>query len=487
MLLRAGGLAGLVLVAMAGTARAEDWRAVSTSHHDVVFVDSDSVRRQPDGRIVFRARHRLGENESNRDFGYDRIDLAVTGRCKDRASGARPVSGVRKYFLRNKAVAAPDWREEDLADEGAELVETICRGFIGHRRFADLDRAMSEYGEHDSLERLAASVTGETELIGVVVQGWEMNAVSLCGPDACREEPPAELCWLEGNINVPAPAGAPEWVDGGPRRDSAGAAFRGRVHRSRDGKGFGHMAGFACLVEATGPARFVEVAKTRADQPQAADTVARPEAAAAHQAFVDTIKSAASVGLASGRRRWEVDDFTPGAGGDGICYSVPRFKGASLDFHSPVLGWPGVERISREGAEVVLVSRSYDPDLSFYFPSFETARGAEAFLRKLASRGVAAISQKGAIVTLRYSGGGQESFRFDDPAGAVQAAGLAERLRGREIAEVKTYGRQVTAIPLRRISLTLPDEALARRVEERMQALRGACAAGKDGGEFGGE
>lgn len=472
-------LAGLVLAPWASSAQAEDWRAVSTSHHDLVFVDADSVRRQSDGRVSFHARHRLAENESNRDFGYDRIDLAVTGRCPARGSGLPPMRSVRKYFLRNKAIAAQGWREEDLVEDIPLLAATICRGFIGHRSLADLDRAMSEYREHDSLERLAASVTGEIELTGIVVQGWEMNAVSLCGPDACREEPPAEFCWLEGNINVPAPAGAPEWVDGGPRRDSAGAAFRGRVHRSRDGKGFGHMAGFACLVEATGPARFVEVAKTRADQPQAADAVARPEAAAAHQAFVDIIKSAASVGLASGRRRWEVDDFTAGTGGDGICYSVPRFKGSSLDFYSPVLGWPGVERISREGAQVVLVSRDYDPDLSFYFPSFEAARGAEAFLRKLSSRGVAAISQKGAIVTVRYSGGEQEKFRFDDPAGAVQAAGLADRLRGREIAEVKAQGRQVTAIPLRRISLIFPDDALARQSEERMQALRGACAKGE--------
>lgn len=472
-------LAGLVLASGGGRAQAEDWRAVSTSHQDVVFVDSDSVRRTANGRIAFRARHRLNENDSNGDFGYDRIDLAVEGRCTERGEDPAPASSRRSYRLKGRPIPAIGWRDEDVADDAGILIAYLCDGRIGHRRFADPDSAMAEYREHASLERLAAHVTGEVDLVGTVVQGWEMNAVSLCGSEeGCREDSPTEFCWLEGGINVPTPPGAPEWVDGGPRRDSAGAAFRGRIHRSSEGKGFGHMGGYACLVEAIGPARFVAVPKRRESQADGDSSAVRPEAIAAHHAFVETVKSAAKVGLAVGLRRWEVDDFNTGSGGDGACYSVPRFKGASLNFYSPVIGWPGIERMSREGAQIVLVNRDYSPDLAFYFPDPGTSRGGEAFLGKVSTRGVAAIAQKGAKVTVRYTDGGNESFRFDDPASAVQAAGMAERLRGREIVDVKAHGKQVIATPLRRIALTFPDEALAQRAEERMQALRAACARG---------
>jgi hypothetical protein len=470
-------LASLALALGAGEVRADDWRAVSTSHHDVVFVDADSVRRTAEGRISFLARHRLDENDSNRDFGYDRIDVAVEGRCADPGQDRPPASSRRSYRLKGRPVAAQDWREEDLIEYAGDLAADICDGRIGDRRFADLDSAMAEYREHDSLERLAAHVTGELDLVGTVVQGWEMNAVSLCeSEEGCREDSPTEFCWLEGGISVPAPAGAAEWVDGGPRRDSAGAAFRGRVHRSREGKGFGHMGGYACLVEVTGPARFVAVPKRREGRPDGGSPPASPEAIAANRAFSESIKSAAKVAMAAGRRRWELDEFSAGTASLDACYSVPRFKGADLDFYAPVLAWRGIERISREGAQIVLASREYDPDLTFYFPDAKASRGAEAYLRKLSTRGVAAIAQKGAKVSVRYADGGNESFRFEDPASAVQAAGMAERLRGREIADLKPWGNQITATPLRRISLTFPDEALAQGSEERMQALRGACA-----------
>lgn len=476
MRLAGGVVAGLVLATMAVPARAEDWRAVSNSHHDIVFVDADSVRREADGRIAFRARHRLAENDSNRDFGYDRIDVAVAGRCERTPDGQPvPAAGRRTYRLRGRPIPVQSWREEGLNDDLGGIAADICEGRIGHRRFVDLDSAMAEYGKHDSLERLAAHVTDEVELVGTVIQGWETNAVSLCGSEeGCREDSPAEFCWLDGSIAVPAPAGAPEWVNGGPRRDSAGAAFRGRIHRSREGKGFGHMGGYACLVEATGPARFVPIPRRPVDRSDGKAPVS-PEAIAAHQAFAESIRTAAKVGLATGRRRWEVDEFSPGTGNLDACYSLPRFKGANLDFHAPALGWRGVERIGREGARLVLASREYDPDLIFYAPNPKASRGTEDFLRKLSARGVEAVSQKGAKVAVRYSDGGNESFRFGEPASAVRAAGMAQRLRGREIAEVKAQASRVTATALSRITLTFPDEALAQRSQERMQALRAAC------------
>jgi hypothetical protein len=470
-----GSLTGLALI-LGAEAKAEDWRAVTMSHHDVVFIDVDSVRRQLDGRITFRARHRLAENESNRDFGYDRIDIVVEGRCERSPDGQPvPAAGRRTYHLRGRPIPIQEWREEGLSDDLGGIAAELCDGRVGHRRFADLDKAMAEYGEHDSLERLAAHVTGEVDLVGTVAQGWEMNAVSLCGSEeGCREDSPTETCWLNGGISVPAPANAPEWVNGGPRRDIAGAAFRGRIHRARGGNGFGHMGGFACLVEVTGPVRFVDVPRRPADRRDDGDPGLRPQAIAAHEAFAGTIRGAGKVGLAAGARRWEVDDFKPGTGG--ACYSLPSFKGSYPDPHAPALGWPGLQRMSREGASIILVSRDWDPDLTFHFPDPKAAAGSEPFLQTLAGRGVAAISQKGARVTIRFPGGGDESFRFEDEAAAVRAAGMADRMRGREIAGLKRETNRVTATPLKRISLTFPEESLARRAEERMEALRAACA-----------
>jgi hypothetical protein len=53
---------------------------------------------------------------------------------------------------------------------------------------------------------------------------------------------------------------------------------------------------------------------------------------------------------------------------------------------------------------------------------------------------------------------------------------MAQRLRGREIAELKRETSRVAATPMRRVSLSFPDETLARRAFERMEALRAACA-----------
>jgi hypothetical protein len=473
-------LASSILACTAGPAKAEDWRAASLSHHDVVFVDADSVRRRPDGRIAFRARHRLDENDSNRDFGYDRIDLAVNARCQDRSSDRPPpASSVRKYFLRNKAVAPQGWREAEVAEDAAEVAETVCRGLIGYRSFADLDRAMAEYGEHNSFERLAASVTGEIELTGIVVQGWEMNAVSLCGADSCREAPPRETCWLQGNINVPAPPGAPERVGGGPRRDSAGAAFKGRVHRSLQGRGFGHMGGMACLVEATGPARFVEIpAPLRPPQVRHGAEGARPEAAAALAAFAESVKAAPGVELEADGKRWTVDDFGPAAGppSGGACYSLPRFRGDYVKPWGPALGWPNVTDIVRRGAAVTVAIDRHDPDLELYLPDDSTAQSTAGFVRRLSSLGVSGVAQNGSRVTVVGASGSKAAFRFADSAEAVRAAGMAHRLIGREVTEVKSSGNRVTVLRVQRQTLTFPDEAKAAGALERMKALRRACA-----------
>lgn len=475
----AGVVAGLILALGAASARAEDWRAVSTSHHDLVFVDADSVRRESDGRIAFRARHRLAQNDSNRDFGYDRIDLAVTGRCRVRGADLPPAGGTRKYFLRNRAVEARDWREEDLSEEIPVLADMVCRGELGHRRWADLDRAMAEYDDHDSLERLAAHVTGERELTGIVVQGFEMNAVSLCGEGGCREDGPRETCWLEGDVHVPTPAGAPDGVGGGPRRDSAGAAFTGRIYRSRSRRGFGHMGAMSCLVEVTGPARFVEIDPQRPEPAvDYGEPGRRPGAVAAHAAFVESIRAAASVELGSDDRRWTIDDFSPAAASPsgGACYSLPKFADSYVPGTAPALGWPETRRIVRDGASVTLVSDVYDGDLDLNLPDAESAGRMAAYVRRLSKSPVASVAQKGSRVTIGHSTGAREEFRFADAALAVQAAGVANRLLGREVRDIKTIGANLIIRRAQRLTLTFPDEAKAAEAERRMEALRSACA-----------
>lgn len=475
-------LAAVMLALAAGSAQAGDWRAVSLSHHDVVFVDADSVRRQLDGRIEFRARHRLAENDSNRDFGYNRIDLTVRSRCRagsaDPGGDPPPASSARKYFLGDRPVAAPDWRDEEVVEDAGALAQTICRGLIGYRPWAELGEAMAEYARHDSLERLAAYVTDEAELSGIVVQGFEMSAVALCGEDRCRETPPEETCWIDGGINVPAPAGAPEWVDGGPRRDSAGAVFRGRIHRSRTGRGFGHMGAMGCLVEVTGPARFVEIVPPQRPHVAHGAAGARPEAVAAHAAFVESVRAASKVDFTSDARRWAVDDFSPAAGppSGGACYSLPRHGGNYIATFPPVLAWPQIRQIARSGAAVTVVSQVFDTDLDLNLAHGEAAGRMAGFIRGASARPVAGVAQKGARVTIGYESGPREDYRFADAAEAVQAAGVAGRLIGREVEEVKPAGNRVTVRRAQRQLLTFPDEAKAVEAAARMEALRQACA-----------
>ena len=169
MLAAAAAMAG---AGGAGAAEAADWRAMWTSHHDIVFVDADSVRRRADGTVRFQAQHRLAENASNSDFGYDRIDLAVAGRCAAAGEDAPRARTSRSYSYRGRRVAAPGWRDDDVADDAGWIAAMVCQGTIGRRSFADPGAAMTEYAEHDSLERLAAFVTAEAELTGTVVQGF---------------------------------------------------------------------------------------------------------------------------------------------------------------------------------------------------------------------------------------------------------------------------------------------------------------------------
>jgi hypothetical protein len=450
-----------------------------TSHHDIVFLDADSVRRRPDGRIVFLARHRLAENESNRDFGYDRIDLAVSGRCGPDMAEAPPASSRRAYFHRGRPVAAPDWRDEDVASDAGWIAIMVCNGTIGHRSFTDLDAAMAEYSEHDTLERLAAYRSSEVELTGTVVQGFEMNGVSLCGSEAgCSENAATEYCWLEGNINVPTPAGAPDWVGGGPRRDGADLTFRGRIHRSRTRGGFGHVNAFSCLVEATGPARPATIVRRPQVQIDYSAPGRRPEAVATHAALAESIASGGRIELAHGLRRWAIDEITPAAstgGGGGSCYSLPRFGGNYLDRNPPSIGWPLVRRIERSGSRITIMTTGYDESLEFHLPNPAAAQATLAFAERLIASRVESVAQQGSEVVLRHADGRRERIQFDDAAGAIVAAGIAGKLRAAEVVDVKLEGTRVRAVPLERIALTFPGEARAMEALPRMEALRAAC------------
>jgi hypothetical protein len=465
----------------AAAAEAADWRAVAMSHHDVVFIDADSVRRSGDGTIRFEAQHRLAENPSNSDFGYDRIDVEVSGRCGAPGDEPPPATTRRSYSYRGRGVAAPAWRQAGVAEDAAWIAAMVCEGTIGRRSFGDPAAAMAEYDEHDSLERLAASVSAEAELTGTVVQGFEMNGIALCGSEAgCREDAPSEFCWLSGAISVPTPAGAPQWTEGGPRRDTADLTFRGRIHRSRNGRGFGHVGAFGCQVEVTGPARPATI--PRGTPPPAAERGSegrRPAAIAAHAALFEAVRSGGHLQFATEARQWTIDELRPGTsdnGGDGACYSSPRFGGTWLDGGAPGILWTRILRIERDGPTLTLVTTGYSESLDFHLASPADAAARADLARRIGGRRLAGIVQEGRAVTLRFAGGGRERLRFADAAQAVEAAGAAQRLSGEEIAELRQSGARLTALPFRRMRFTFANAEAATGAVGLMDALRSACA-----------
>lgn len=471
---------------MTAAAAARDWRVMpDIGGHDSAFVDAESVVRRSDGRLRFRGQLRLNEGPSNSDFGYDRVDLQVDTICGV-TSGRGGTSQVRRrYSYRGRPVPEPGWQAEEMVENVGWMADQICRGVIGPVRFASVDAAMAS-GEREGFDGpMAEYVSPEVELVGTVVQGFELNGISLCGSeDRCRDGAPTEFCWLAGSaINVPVPAGASEWSNGGPRRDSADFAFRGRIKRSVTGDGYGHVGASGCEVEVTGPVRAVSISQRRTDPPLARqDAIAatgRSEAAAiAHRELETIISASGPLTIRRGERSWDADAVVQDSidtRGTGACTTMFRFGGAWLPGAGTALGWNWIDSLDVDGRTLTIARIDYDENLHFYLETPALAARLKPFVERLAQTSFASVAQAGRRVTLGYADGRLERMDYEDAGAAIQAAGMAYRLRGREIARVTQDNASLYASPVDRVILSFADEAKAAAAAQAMRALLSIC------------
>jgi hypothetical protein len=473
---------GVLAAAGAGDARAEDWRVVETLAAPLALVDADSVVRRADGRIFFRAHVRGGSVLGAFDF----YNVAVRGNCSlaDDPDAELLERAERTYFLGNRRVREASRWADNAQSETAWIASQLCNGSLSANGFPTLAAGIAEFRRQGSHEQMLGYRTGEVELVGRVSQGFEMNAIALCGSEAgCVDEAPYEFCWLEGNINVPAPPGAPEWVGGGPRRDSADVAFRGRITRSKDGRGFGHVGAYGCQVEVTGPARFITITQRPPRQPEKPAAVRPPEAEAqaAHAALLALVQSAAPLTVGLDGKSWTFDRLTQGRNEDtsGACTAILR-KGddyMSGDRAPGSFHWPSITRIGRQGAIATLVSTGYDENLSWRFATPVQAMRAKAIAQRLPLARIGSVEQRGQRVTVGLSDGRRQVIAFADAAQAAQAAGYASQLRGREIVEFSQYASSFSALPVQRVTVSFASEQQAQEAVRLMERLRSLCGA----------
>jgi hypothetical protein len=211
------------------------------------LVDADSVERRTDGRLRFASRILVAADEREM-LGYDSFTMRVSGTC-----GGHGLPRARmRYFREGEPVTRPrPGSTVSLPSESFFLLGSLCGGSIGLRSFDNPETAVEEYRRTRDETRLAASISEKVEFVGTLVSGFEASAVVLCGSEAgCSVNAPEELCWLTGDPGVPMPSGRADDPPG--LRRTAQAAFRGRILRSPTGRGFGHMNGYGCLVEAAG-------------------------------------------------------------------------------------------------------------------------------------------------------------------------------------------------------------------------------------------
>ena len=478
--MRRAVLAAVALMS-AGPAMAADWRAMPIYGRDLGFVDADSVRREPSGRISFRARFLLADPNPSGDYEYDSHDLDAKGVCAW-TGGPTTVTGKRRFTFQGKSATPEGWIVEESQAEATALTDALCRGQIGLRSFARPEDGQTEYRETHAQERLMAYVTPEAELTGTVVQGFEMNGIALCGSElGCTADAPREFCWLDAPINVPIPAGAsPEQI----RRDTAEFAFRGRIWRSPTGRGFGHVRAAGCLAEATGPARPATIPK-QPEQPQRPDPGIGEAAIAAHKGLEEAMRGAGAVTAAQAGNSWKIDELKARpAGWQGACGSDLMFGGKSLEPYPTAINWNGVDAISVNGSRLEIRSSQWG-GIDFHLPTLAEAEETRELLDRLAKGAVLGVSQQGRKVTVRLavpsSKAGRITLQRASAADAVRLAGMIGALRAKPVHSVTRRGNAVSALLVRKVALTFENEAKAREMESAMRGLMRACGAPAQG------
>jgi len=466
----------------AGVVRAEDWRGSGVFEHDLAFVDADTIVRSGDGRISFRAQMRFNGASGIGERGYDRVDLDVAARCPASASGDPAAVRIGQLYQRGgRRVAQPRGAAAKVRDDAKYMIVTICLGQIGSRGFANVEAAVAGgQGGRAQPPSERRFMSDEVELTGTVIQGFELNAINLCGSEeGCRDDAPEELCWLQSGINLPSPVGTQPGIGGGTV--ARAYTFRGRIERSATGSGFGHMWGYACQVTVTGQARATTISQRQPARPDFNGPGGRAAAVAAHAALETAIAQAGPIRLSDGGEHiWVITGLTASLGAYGrgnACYSYPKAEGSPLEPRPPSIGWTDTARVEGHGGTVTLATAGSDEALSFASASPVAARRVQSLIEKAVGHPVTAVEQRGRRVSVRFEASAPQTITFDNSGSATEAAGIAHQLRGREIAAVGGYGNRFWARPLRRVTLTFRDVANAVEAQRLMEALRIACAA----------
>jgi hypothetical protein len=193
------------------------------------------------------------------------------------------------------------------------------------------------------------------------------------------------------------------------------------------------------------------------------------------------VQSGAPLTVGLGGKSWTFDRLTQGRNDDSsaACTAILRkgddyMSGAAAPgaFH-----WPAITRIERQGTIATLVSTGYDDSLTWRFATPAQAARAKAIAERLPLARIGGVEQRGPRVTVRLADGRRQVIALADAGQAVQAAGYASQLRGRDIVEFAQYGSSFSARPVRRVTVTFASEAQAQEAVRLMEQLRSLCGA----------
>jgi hypothetical protein len=456
--------------AAAAPVGAAEWRAVTWPDNKIAFVNADTVRRHADGRIRFAAEVYTIDPALARAEGFDQVSMKASGRCND-PNGR--IEARAAYFRAGKAVKPKAARREHRA---SLIAFALCKGYLGQRAFFSPDAALQEHRlSGGPLQRLGDYRSKEVELTGTAVQGFEMNGITLCGSEAgCVDDAPWEFCWMEGPFNVPVSDGVD---DGTIRRDTADIRLKGRITRSRDGRGFGHLSAFGCLVEQTGPAQIVEITQRRPDEPKRGERGRTPEAARAHAALDAAFANVGAVTARQAGHSWPIDQLKARPQDwEATCGSDLYYKGASPVPYPTAIMWGDVAQIDVVGATLTILTHRYDRSADYQLATPAAARRFAATLKQLQGRLPASVAVQGRRLTIRFTDGQELAEDYGDAGLAIQAAAIVEDLRGKEFQSVWQRGNQVNGLLARRVVLTFEDAEKAQAIAGLLGELRRVCS-----------
>jgi hypothetical protein len=153
-----------------------------------------------------------------------------------------------------------------------------------------------------------------------------------------------------------------------------------------------------------------------------------------------------------------------------------KFGGRSLEPYPTAIMWEHVTTIDVDGRQLTIRTDRWSADTQFYL-STPTAAAALAPVLDQLKGTIASVTQRGRTVRVRDVGAREIILQFANSAEAVQAAGIIDALRGREVSSIMVRGNQLTALIERRVVLTFENETRAGEIANLMEPLRQLCHA----------